>query len=107
MSNSYITGSFEGHINFINYQDLVEGASKVIPGPSFGYIHSGAEDLYTYDQNVTAFNHKLIVPHVLMDVEQPDTSFTFDNDKLTAPIIMAPVAAHALAHEKAEEASAD
>ena len=106
MSNSYITGSFEGHIDFINYQDLVEGASKVIPGPSFGYIHSGAEDLYTYDQNATAFNHKLIVPHVLMDVEQPDTSFTFDNDKLTAPIIMAPVAAHALAHEKAEEASA-
>ena len=33
MSNSYITGSFEGHIDFINYQDLVEGASKVIPGP--------------------------------------------------------------------------
>ncbi len=40
------------------------------------------------------------------DVELPDTTTHFDKETLTAPIIMAPVAAHGLAHVQAEKASA-
>ena len=62
--------------------------------------------LFTYQENERAFNHQLIIPHVLRDVELPDTTTHFDKETLTAPIIMAPVAAHGLAHVKAEKASA-
>ena len=48
----------------------------------------------TYQENERAFNHQLIIPHVLKDVELPDTTTHFDKETLTAIIIMAPVAAH-------------
>ena len=63
-------------------------------------------DTFTYRENERAFNHKLIIPHVLKDIELPDTRTTFSGDTLNAPIIMAPVAAHGLANVKAEKASA-
>lgn len=106
MTQEYVAGTREGHVDFINTNDLERDAQQVIPGPSYGYIQSGAGDLYTYQQNEIAFNHKLIVPHVLCDVEHPDTSYVFQGTHLTAPIIMAPVAAHKLAHARGEQASA-
>lgn len=87
-------------------EDLEIAASQVIPAGGYGYISSGAGDLFTYQENERAFNHRLIIPHVLRDVELPDTTTHFDEEMLTAPIIMAPVAAHGLAHVKAEKASA-
>lgn len=106
MMKEYVAGTKEEMVDFINTKDLEEMAAQVIPTPAYGYISSGAGDLYTYKQNELAFNHQLIVPHVLRDVELPDTSYEFAGQKLTAPIIMAPVAAHKLAHIEGEKASA-
>ncbi|MBZ5796626.1 alpha-hydroxy-acid oxidizing protein [Burkholderia contaminans] len=44
-------------------------AQQVIPKAAFGYIASGAEDTFTLRENIRAFNHKLIVPHTLCDVD--------------------------------------
>ncbi len=66
-------------------------AAQVIPTGGYGYISSGAGDLFTYQENVQSFNHQLIIPHVLKDVEIPDTTTYFDQETLTAPIIMAPL----------------
>ncbi|WP_122646845.1 alpha-hydroxy-acid oxidizing protein [Enterococcus mediterraneensis] len=106
MEKFYEASKAEGPIDFINVFDLEEAAKTVIPTGGYGYINSGAGDIFTYRENERAFNHKLIIPHVLKDVELPDTTTEFAGDKLTAPIIMAPVAAHGLANVAAEEASA-
>ena len=57
-------------------------------------------------ENIRAFNHKLIVPHTLCGVENPSTEIEFAGEKLSSPIIMAPVAAHKLANEQGEVATA-
>ena len=106
MEMIYQAGSQEGQISFINTEDLEMAAAQVIPTGGYGYISSGAGDLFTYQENVQSFNHQLIIPHVLKDVEIPDTTTYFDQETLTAPIIMAPIAAHGLAHTHAEKASA-
>lgn len=96
----------EKSLQIINTYDLEKDAAKVIPKGGFDYISSGAGDLWTIDQNIKAFNHKTIVPRVLQDLENPDQSTTVFGDQLSTPIIMAPVAAHGLAHEEAEAATA-
>ena len=106
MEKIYQASTAEGAIDFINMFDLEEAAKEVIPRGGYGYISSGAGDIFTYQENEKAFNHKLIIPHVLRDVELPNTKTTFDNVELAAPIIMAPVAAHGLANVSAEKASA-
>lgn len=100
------TSKAEGPVDFVNVFDLEKMAQQVIPKGAFGYIASGAGDTFTLHENIRSFNHKLIVPHTLKGVENPDTSLTFDGDKLSSPIIMAPVAAHKLANEQGEVASA-
>jgi len=99
MEKIYQASTAEGAIDFINMFDLEEAAKEVIPKGGYGYISSGAGDIFTYQENEKAFNHKLIIPHVLRDVELPDTRTKFDGEDLTAPIIMAPIAAHGLANE--------
>ncbi|GCF92251.1 L-lactate oxidase [Enterococcus florum] len=106
MTEIYQTSDAEGTINFINMFDLEHMAQEVIPKGGFGYISSGAGDVFTYRENERAFEHQLIIPHVLKDVELPSTEKLFEGEKLRSPIIMAPVAAHGLANTKGEEASA-
>ncbi|SNI93642.1 lactate oxidase [Streptococcus pneumoniae] len=103
---SYKTSNAEGHVDFINTYDLEPMAQQVIPKAAFGYIASGAGDTFTLRENIRAFNHKLIVPHTLCDVENPSTEIEFAGEKLSSPIIMAPVAAHKLANEQGEVATA-
>lgn len=100
------TSSAEGNVDFINVFDLEKMAQQVIPKGAFGYIASGAGDTFTLHENIRSFNHKLIVPHGLKGVDNPSTEITFDGDRLSSPIIMAPVAAHKLANEQGEVASA-
>lgn len=102
---SYQTSSAEGPVDFINTYDLEPMAQKVIPKAAFGYIASGAEDTFTLRENIRAFNHKLIVPHTLRNVENPSTEIEFDGDKLSSPIILAPVADHKRANVQGEVAS--
>ncbi|MFV0561034.1 MAG: alpha-hydroxy-acid oxidizing protein [Enterococcus sp.] len=107
MERIYQASTAEGTVDFINTKDLELSAREVIPKGGYGYISSGAGDIFTYQENERAFNHQLIIPHILKDVEQPQTQVEFAGDLLTAPIIMAPVAAHGLANVAAEEASAE
>ncbi|MFJ3330004.1 alpha-hydroxy-acid oxidizing protein [Enterococcus sp. NPDC086594] len=106
MEKIYQASTAEGAIDFINMRDLEIAAEEVIPKGGYGYISSGAGDIFTYQENERAFNHKLIIPHVLKDIELPDTTLSFGGDTLSAPIIMAPVAAHGLANVAAEQALA-
>ena len=90
MEKIYQASTAEGAIDFINMRDLEIAAEEVIPKGGYGYISSGAGDIFTYQENERAFNHKLIIPHVLKDIELPDTTLSFGGDTLSAPIIMGP-----------------
>lgn len=103
---TYTTSNAEGHVDFVNVLDLEKMAQQVIPKAAFGYIASGAGDTFTLRENIRSFNHKLIIPHTLRGTENPSTEVVFDGDRLTSPIIMAPVAAHKLANEQGEVATA-
>ena len=103
---AFTSSNAEGPVDFFNTFDLEKMAQDVVPKGAFGYIASGAGDTFTMHENIRSFNHKLIVPHTLMDVEDPDTSTVFAGESLPAPMIMAPVAAHKLANNQGEVASA-
>ncbi|URZ86544.1 alpha-hydroxy-acid oxidizing protein [Floricoccus penangensis] len=105
MTTDFRTSTAEGKVNFVNVYDLEKAASLVIPTGAFGYISSGAGDMWTLEQNTKSFNHKVIAPGVLRNIENPDQSTTILGQKISTPIIMAPVAAHALANVQGEAAT--
>lgn len=106
MTDKYKTSNAEQYLDFINVYDLEEEAKKVIPKGGFGYIAGGAGDAWTLAENIKAFNHKLIVPEVLQQIDSADQSTEVFGEKLSTPIIMAPTASHGLANEQAEPATA-
>ncbi|PRY82475.1 lactate oxidase [Alkalibacterium olivapovliticus] len=103
---TYTAPSKNQSLDIVNVYDLEQQASQIIPKGGFDYIAGGAGDEYTLDQNITSFNQKRILPRVLADVENPDTRTTLFGSELPSPIIMAPIAAHGLAHESREVGTA-
>lgn len=93
-------------IEVVNTYELEEKAREVIPNGGYGYISGGSGDEYTLKQNIESFNHKGILPRVLADVENPDTSTSILGHDIKAPFIMAPIAAHGLAHQTKEAGTA-
>lgn len=93
-------------IKVINTYDLENQARELLPKGGFDYIAGGAGDEYTLRQNIDAFNLKRILPRILADVESPETNTTIFGHELPSPIIMAPIAAHGLAHKSREVGTA-
>lgn len=93
-------------IEVVNTYELEEKASEIIPNGGFGYISGGSGDEYTKKRNIESFNHKGILPRVLADVENPDLRTSILGIDIRAPFIMAPIAAHGLAHETKEAGTA-
>ena len=81
-------------------------AQQVIPKAAFGYIASGQRIPLLYVRIFVPLTTNSSFPHTLCDVENPSTEIEFAGEKLSSPIIMAPVAAHKLANEQGEVATA-
>lgn len=105
-SNQYNAPTEVKEIDIVNTFELEELAKEVMPSGGFGYISGGSGDEYTKKQNIDSFNHKGILPRVLADVENPDTKTTILGHNIPAPFIMAPIAAHGLAHATKEAGTA-
>ncbi|MGO4928943.1 lactate oxidase [Fundicoccus sp. Sow4_D5] len=93
-------------IEVINTYELEDRAREVMPNGGFGYVSGGSGDEYTLRQNTKAWDAKGILPRVLSDVEYPDTSTKIFEHEIKVPFIMAPIAAHGLAHETKEAGTA-
>ena len=106
MSETYKASTANQDLEILNLNSLEQQAAQIIPKGAFGYISGGAGDEWTMRRNQEAFNSRQIIPRVLADLEKPDTSTTFFNMPLTAPIIMSPAAAHGLSHAEGEVATA-
>lgn len=106
MTTNYEAPSTEKELNIINAYDLATEAEKIIPHGGWDYIRGAAGDEITLRRNTDAFEDLEIYPRVLADLENPDLSTSILGIDLPFPIIMAPAAAHGLAHVTAEKGTA-
>ena len=83
----------------INLFDLEELFEKNLPSPIAGYYKSGARDEITLKKNREIFNKYELLPKLLRDVSNIDTSVEVLGQNLKNPIILAPVAMQQMAHE--------
>ena len=93
-------------IKIYDVDDLEEQAAVIIPVGGFGYIRGGAETEQTMNRNESAFDMVDIYPRVLMGVAEPDLRTSILGIDVSLPVIVAPAAAHGLAHISAEAGTA-
>ena len=78
---------------------------RIDPG-AWDYYAGGAGDERTLRDNVEAWSRLRLRPRVLVDVAKRDLSTTAFDRHLPHPIVVAPTAAHQLAHPEAERETA-
>ena len=90
----------------INLFDLEKLFEENIPTTIAGYYKSGARDEITLKNNREIFNSVEILPKLLRDVSNIDTSISILNQDLETPLLLAPTAMQQMAHPDGEIASA-
>ena len=92
--------------HFLSLADYEQQASDFIPHPVYEYIAGGADRDHTLSLNRSGFDHWQIVPSVLQNFSNANTSLSLAGQPLNHPIIAAPVAYQRLVHEHGEIATA-
>jgi isopentenyl diphosphate isomerase/L-lactate dehydrogenase-like FMN-dependent dehydrogenase len=90
-------------VNVFDYEKLAE--ARMAPA-SWAYYSGGAGDEETLRANRTAFERIWLRPRVLVDVSTIDTRTSVLGTPVALPILIAPTAAHCLAHPDGECATA-
>ena len=83
-----------------------EVARATLEPAAFDYFAGGAGDELSLGEATSAWDDWRFVPKVLRDVARIDTSSKLLGAALQSPIVVAPTAYHAIAHEQGELASA-
>ncbi|REK21575.1 MAG: alpha-hydroxy-acid oxidizing protein [Planctomycetota bacterium] len=86
--------------------DFIELARRNLPKATFEYITSGSEDEVTLRDNVDAFRRIRVLPPLLHGIEDADLSTTVLGQKISMPIMLAPVAVLRMAHPQGALAAA-
>ena len=89
-----------------NFDDFRKLAKKKLPSPIYNYIDGGADDEVTLNRNTAAFNDCDLIPNVLTDVANVDTSTTVLGQKIDFPLFLSATAMHRLYHHEGERATA-
>jgi isopentenyl diphosphate isomerase/L-lactate dehydrogenase-like FMN-dependent dehydrogenase len=90
-------------VNVADYEALA--AERLEPGP-LGYFAGGAADERTLRRNVEAFTEWELIPRVLVDVSNVNASVELFGDRISMPLLVAPVAFQRAAHSDGEEGMA-
>ena len=85
-------------MTLVTLDDYEREAHQRIAAPAWEYIHSGAADEHTLRWNRDAYGDIRLSPRMLRDVTHIDTRVTLVGQELVHPILLAPVAAHTIAH---------
>lgn len=86
---------------------VLEASAKSAMTPkAFAYVAGGAGNETTVVENRNAFERFKIVPRVLCDVGERDTSITLFNQELPAPFLLSPIGVLELVHNEADLAVA-
>ncbi len=89
-----------------NIEDFRLLAHRKLPFPVFHYIDGGGDDEITKARNTSAFDQCDLVPNVLVDVTQIDTSVTVMGQTCPLPLMLSPTALQRLFHWQGERAVA-
>jgi lactate 2-monooxygenase len=90
----------------IDFNKLQLAAEKAMTARAFAYIAGGAGREATIDSNLRAFGKYQIVPRMLRDVSERDTSIELFGQKLPSPFLLSPIGVLELAHREADIAVA-
>jgi 4-hydroxymandelate oxidase len=90
----------------LRVDDYADLAQSVLPVDVWGYVRGGSGTEWTLAENRAAFDRVALRPRVLVDVKRCDTTTTLLGQQIAAPIGVAPMAYHALAHADGEIATA-
>jgi len=85
---------------------LEQAAERAMTPEAFAYVAAGAGGSATKRANEDSFDRWRIVPRMLRDVSQRDTSVELFGRRLAAPLLLAPVGVLELAHRDADLAAA-
>lgn len=98
-----MTATTEKLINLFDYE---AAASRVLDVNTYGYYVGGACDEITLQENRAAFDEMRLLPKMLVDVSQRDTSTKLFGATVSFPLVIAPMALMQLAHPDGEVAMA-
>lgn len=98
----YVAPTGERELVIGSLDDLEAQARKILPPGAFAYIASGADNQVTIRSNREELDRIRLLPRYLVGKPAPDLSTTLLGEKLSMPIITAPMGAQGLAHESAE-----
>lgn len=102
VKDAYIENIIKNEYFPVSYEELEKAAKKKMSVEGFGYVRSGAGGEVTLRKNQDSFTKYSIVPRVLRDVSNVDTSITLFGKTYPYPFLLAPVGMLKLAHEEAE-----
>ncbi len=83
---------------------LKEAAREQMSPEAFAYVAGGAGKENTVHENRAAFARRRLVPRMLRDVSERDTSVELFGRRLPAPILLAPIGVLEMAHREADVA---
>ncbi|WP_449538545.1 alpha-hydroxy acid oxidase [Ferdinandcohnia sp. Marseille-Q9671] len=89
----------------VSYEELEQVAQKNMSVGGFGYVRSGAGGEETLRKNLDSFSKYSLVPRVLRNVSNVDTSINLFGKTYPYPFLLAPVGMQKLAHEEGELAT--
>ena len=85
---------------------LEAAAERRMSREAWAYVAGSAGQQRTARANLEAFDRHRIVPRMLVDVEQRDTSVELFGRRIPAPLLFAPIGVLEMAHRQAERAVA-
>jgi L-lactate dehydrogenase (cytochrome)/lactate 2-monooxygenase len=85
---------------------LEAAAERRMSRQAWSYVAGSAGQQRTARANLEAFDRHRIVPRMLVDVEERDTSVELFGRRLPAPLLLAPIGVLEMAHRDAEHAVA-
>ncbi|KDO33746.1 hypothetical protein SPRG_01627 [Saprolegnia parasitica CBS 223.65] len=89
----------------LNVEEFETYARTYLPKKTLDYYISGADDMVTLKENRLAFTRLKLMPRVLRDVRNIDTSTTLLGSPIATPVCIAPSAMQRMAHPDGELAS--
>lgn len=89
-------------VQAVNLHELESLAKERLPESAFDYYVSGANDEITLRENVDAYRRTFLSPRMLVDVSDRTLETTVLGQKISFPVIIAPMAFQKMAHPEGE-----
>ena len=90
----------------LHFDELEAAARESMSPEAYAYVAAGAGNEDTVEANREGFRRWRIVPRMLRDVSERDTSVELFGRRLPGPLLLAPVGVLELAHRQADRAVA-